>query len=68
MKRLLLIPGTGRIEKKSKPKGNLLPQVIGTAEKLIRRGYSPEQMANTVLKGQASTVSIYRWLYAGFLL
>ena len=25
-------------------------------------------MANTVLKGQASTVSIYRWLYAGFLL
>ena len=65
MKQLLLIPGTGRIEKKSKPKGNLLPQVIGTAEKLIRRGYPPEQMANTVLKGQAST---YRWLYAGFLL
>ena len=54
--------------KKSKPRGKLLPQVIATAEKLIRRGYSPEQMANTVLKGQASTVSIYRWLYAGFLL
>ena len=31
--------------KKSKPKGKLLPQVIETAEKLIRRGYSPEQMA-----------------------
>ena len=46
----------------------MLPQVIATAEKLIRRGYPPEQMANTVLKGQASTVSIYRWLYAGFLL
>ena len=46
----------------------MLPQVIETAEKLIRQGYSPEQMANTVLKGQASTVSIYRWLYAGFLL
>ena len=68
MKQLLLIPGTGRIEKKSKPRGKLLPQVIETAEKLIRQGYSPEQMANTVLKGQASTVSIYRWLYAGFLL
>ena len=54
--------------KKSKPRGKLLPQVIATAEKLIRRGYPPEQMANTVLKGQASTVSIYRWLYAGFLL
>ena len=54
--------------KKSKPKGKLLPRVIETAEKLIRRGYSPEQMANTVLKGLASTVSIYRWLYAGFLL
>lgn len=67
MKQLLLIPGTGRIEK-IKPRGKLLPQVIATAEKLIRRGYSPEQMANTVLKGQASTVSIYRWLYAGFLL
>ena len=54
--------------KKSKPKGKLLPRLIETAEKLIRRGYSPEQMANTVLKGLASTVSIYRWLYAGFLL
>ena len=54
--------------KKSKTKGKLLPRVIETAEKLIRRGYSPEQMANTVLKGLASTVSIYRWLYAGFLL
>ena len=54
--------------KKSKPRGKLLPRVIKTAEKLIRQGYSPEQMANTVLKGQASTVSIYRWLYAGFLL
>lgn len=54
--------------KKSKPRGKLLPQVIKTAEKLIRKGYSPEQMANTVLKGQASTISIYRWLYAGFLL
>jgi len=54
--------------KKSKPKGKLLPRVIETAEKLIRRGYSPEQMANTVLKGLVSTVSIYRWLYAGFLL
>ena len=54
--------------KKSKPEGKLLPRVIETAEKLIRRGYSPEQMANTVLKGLASTVSIYRWLYAGFLL
>ena len=54
--------------KKSKPRGKLLPQVIKTAEKLILQGYSPEQMANTVLKGQASTVSIYRWLYAGFLL
>ena len=39
--------------KKSKPKGKLLPRVIETAEKLIRRGYSPEQMANTVLKGLA---------------
>ena len=46
--------------KKSKPRGKLLPRVIKTAEKLIRQGYSPEQMANTVLKGQASTVSIYR--------
>lgn len=54
--------------KKSKSRGKLLPRVIETAEKLIRQGYSPEQMANTVLKGQASTVSIYRWLYAGFLL
>ena len=54
--------------KKSKPRGKLLPRVIKTAEKLIRQGYSPEQMANTVLKGQASTVSIYRWLYAAFLL
>ena len=54
--------------KKSKPRGKLLPRVIKTAEKLIRQGYPPEQMANTVLKGQASTVSIYRWLYAGFLL
>ena len=49
--------------KKSKPRGKLLPQVIETAEKLIRRGYPPEQMANIVLKGQASIVSIYRWLY-----
>ena len=40
--------------KKSKPKGKLLPRVIETAEKLIRRGYSPEQMANTVLKGLAT--------------
>lgn len=67
MKHLLLIPGTGRTGK-IKPRGKLLPQVIKTAEKLIRQGYSPEQMANTVLKGLASTVSIYRWLYAGFLL
>ncbi len=44
---------------KSKSRVKLLPQVIETAEKLIRRGYSPEQMANSVLKGQASTVSIY---------
>ena len=49
--------------KKSNPRGKLLPQVIETAEKLIRRGYPPEQMANIVLKGQASIVSIYRWLY-----
>ena len=41
--------------KKSKLRGKLLSQVICTAEKLIRRGYSPEQMANTILKGQAST-------------
>ena len=54
--------------KKSKPRGKLLPRVIKTTGKLIRQGYSPEQMANTVLKDQASTVSIYRWLYAGFLL
>ena len=44
--------------KKSKPRGKLLPQVIKTAENLIRQGYPPEQMANTVLKGQASTVSM----------
>lgn len=54
--------------KKSKPKGKLRPQIIETAEKLFRRGYSPEQMANTALRGQASTVSIYRWLYADLLL
>ena len=42
--------------------------VIETAEKFFRCGYSPEQMAHTVLKGQASTVSICRWLYDGFLL
>ena len=54
--------------KRSKPKGKLFPWVIETAEKFFRCGYSPEQMAHTVLKGQASTVSIYRWLYDGFLL
>jgi len=46
--------------KRSKPKGKLFPWVIETAEKFFRCGYSPEQMAHTVLKGQASTVSIYR--------
>ena len=54
--------------KRSKPKGKLFPWVIETAEKFFRCGYSPEQMAHTVLKSQASTVSIYRWLYDGFLL
>jgi len=49
--------------KRSKPKGKLFPWVIETAEKFFRCGYSPEQMAHTVLKSQASTVSIYRWLY-----
>ena len=68
MKHLLLIPGTGRTGKHQTPEENYCPQVIKTAEKVIRRGYPPEQMANIVLKGQASTVSIYRWLYAGFLL
>ena len=53
---------------RSKPKGKLFPSVIETAEKFFRCGYSPEQMAHTVLKGWASTVSIYRWLYDGFLL
>jgi len=53
--------------KRSKPKGKLFPWVIETAEKFFRCGYSPEQMAHTVLKSRASTVSIYRWLYDGFL-
>ena len=49
MTHLLPILGTGRREK-TKPKGKLLPQVIETTEKLIRRGYSPGQMANTALR------------------
>ena len=57
-----------RVKRKgSRPKGKLFPCVIEKTEKLLRRGYSPEQIANTALKSQASTVSIYRWLYAGFL-
>ena len=36
---------------RSKPKGKLFPSIIETAEKFFRCGYSPEQMAHTVLKG-----------------
>ena len=57
-----------RVKRKgSRPKGKLFPCVIEKTEKLLRRGHSPEQIANTALKSQASTVSIYRWLYAGLL-
>ena len=38
--------------KKSKPRGKLLPQVIATAEKLIRRGYSPGRWQIPSLKAR----------------
>jgi len=37
---------------RSKPKGKLFPSIIETAEKFFRCGYSPEQMAHTVLNGK----------------
>ena len=41
----------------SNPRGKLLPPGYRDGRKINPRVYSPEQMANTVLKGQASTVS-----------
>lgn len=38
------------------------------AEKQLKRGLSPEQIANTVLKGKVSYVTLSTWLYKEILL
>lgn len=41
---------------------------ITTIQDLLTSTWSPEQIANTVLKGMLSFKTIYRWLYDGTLL
>lgn len=50
------------------PKGKKASVHITKIEDLLASTWSPEQIANTVLKGQISFKTIYRWLYDGTLL
>ena len=59
-----------RYEKKrknSRPYGKCYLNVVKTAEKCLKKSYSPEQIANSDLKGIVSHMTLYRWMNAGLL-
>ena len=49
-----------------KPHGKLSKESVNIAEKYILKGFSPEQVSNTVLPS-ISLVTLYTWLYKGYL-
>ncbi|MBR4742223.1 MAG: IS30 family transposase [Desulfovibrio sp.] len=56
----------GKHRESCKPHGKFSKEVVDIAEKYVLKGYSPEQVSNTVLP-EISYVTLYRWLYRGFL-
>jgi len=52
----------------SKPYGKYRRKEVKTAESCLKKGHSPEQIANSKLRGILSHMTLYRWLNAGFLL
>lgn len=56
-----------KLRANSKPKGKANAQLLGLLEDHLEKSWSPEQIANTVAKGQVSVKTIYNWLYSGRL-
>lgn len=53
---------------KCAPVGKQCQEWIEIIEEKLVQTWSPEQIANTVLKGKLSFKTIYRWLYQGILM
>lgn len=53
---------------KCAPAGKQCQEWIEIIEEKLVQTWSPEQIANTVLKGKLSFKTIYRWLYQGILM
>ena len=51
-----------------RPKGKKSPEMIQKIETYLKLTWSPEQIAKTILKGQISFKTLYRWLYDQTLL
>ena len=51
----------------SKPNGKATDEIVSIIEKHLELTWSPEQIANTVAKGKASTKTIYNWMDEGKL-
>ena len=56
-----------RMRKHCGPESKLTGELQKRIGRALQKGYSPEQAANTEVK-EVSHVSIYRWLYKGFIL
>lgn len=51
----------------SKPKGKYNPELVAKVENALALTWSPEQITNTILRGQISFKTIYSWIYKGML-
>lgn len=51
----------GRNRRRCCPHGKATPDKISAIEKAIAKTLSPEQIAHTIMSGQVSTATIYRW-------